>query len=231
MRGSWLKYWLVGCIGATMGLAACGGSPPVAPETTATRAPTATTTMPAQSPTPVPTDTAQPTANRAEPAATPESADEVFSGYGNLILLDGVVQIVTQMARQVEAGKMSPAAAQDGMGFLESQLLPGVEAMLQAPAPADPMQPAWEAARDALPLVQETVARAAAGDISAAEASTSLEPARRRLAEPMAAVEAYLAKDVGLDRESQRLGREWMLAEVRAALGLPPMLEATATPG
>jgi hypothetical protein len=232
VRRSWLNFGLVGSIGAIIGLtaAACGGSSPVAPEATVTQAPTATATMLAPSPMPVPTDTAQPTTAPAQPAATPESADDLFSAYGNLILLDGVVQIVAQMARRVEAGSMSPATARDGMGFLESQLLPGIDVMLQAPAPADEMQPAWDAAREVFPLVRETVGQAAAGDTTAAEAAATLESAGDRLAKPMAAVEAYLAEEVGLDRESQSLGREWMLAELRAALGLPPVLEATATP-
>jgi hypothetical protein len=231
VRRFWLKWWLPIGIGAAVALAACGGSPPAAP--TDTQAPSsmaASSATPAPSSTPAPTDTPEPTATHSQPAVTPESADEIFSAYGNLILLQGTVEIMTQMARQVEAGAISPADAQEKMQFLQSQLLPALDAALQAPAPAEAMERAYAAAREVLPVVRDAVAQAAAGDTTPADAAATLAPVRAQLAESLTALETYLAEDLGLDTEGQRLGREFMLAQLRAALGLPAAPEATATP-
>lgn len=213
-------------------LSACGGGETVSePVTGAGAEPTAT--QPAAAPTTAPTNTSPPATATPQPAATPTLTSEQLEGvqasYMTLVLLEGGVVMLEETAQQIQSGAIGGV---EGWGDLIAigAVLSAVEEELNQPPPITVLQPAWEEARIAFPLVRDVAKRWLDEEITATEVKGELGPAQQRVSHTLDLAEEALAQAFGGDREELRQWRQEAMTELRVALASTPTPDTTGIP-
>lgn len=190
-----------------------GSSAPIRAEATALPA----LETEAQPPTDPVTEAEAPTADAPESAPSAASlSEESRRAYTALMLVEGSIVMLEETATQVQNGQ-SDGPETFGRVLGIGLLLKATEEALQQPAADPTLQPAWDAAREAVPLIRDTIRRWVDKEIGAAEVASALEPARTQMAEALRLADEAMAQ-YGVEPGQLADLRETAMAELRQSM-------------
>lgn len=189
-------------------------------------APAPSAAVPTGAPATVMSPTAEPTATAARPAFD----EDVRRGYMALVLLQGSVVAIDDLAARAQSGEAT--------GFTALGQLIGVGAILQAvdealaeDAPAPALETAWADARAIVPDLRALLGRWSDQQLTAAEVPAELSPIAERVEQVLAAAERDLSGAYAIDEAELRRMREQAMVDLRERLRATPEPEVpTPTP-